>query len=89
MPTEISLSKDGTFIFDVCGKPWLFDSYPDRYTEVLPSCFQMQTKHRGNAYLKSGNECMYSFRGAEFDSTDTTVQLVYTSDQKCKADAFK
>ena len=89
MPSEIGLSEGNTFVFDICGKPWQFDSYPTRYTEVLPSCFQMQTKRRGNAYFRTGNECAYSFHDAVFDSTDTTVQIKYTSIQQCKADPTK
>ena len=49
----------------------------------------MQTKSRGNAYLKKGNECLYSFEDAEFDSTDASIKLIYTSKQTCKADTSK
>jgi hypothetical protein len=73
MPTEIAVGKDNQFIFDICRRPWTFDNYPDRYTEVTPSCFEMQTKHRGNAYFKHGKECVYSFHDAEFDTTDAAI----------------
>ena len=52
----------------------------------------MESKHAGNVYLRTGEECEYSFQDAVFESTGSSIKLTYTSDQECKsnpAEKFK